>query len=295
MIIVKVNKISKEYNKVKVLNEINMSIKENRIIGIIGPNGAGKTTLIRIILGIIKPTSGNIEYNEIINKYTIGYLPTNRGLYEELTVIDNIILYSKIYRVITKNVDILIDKFNITDIKYEKIKNLSSGMQQKVSFICSIIHNPKLLILDEPTANLDIENKMDIIKYINDYKNKGTIIITSHNLTEIEKLCDEIYIINKGIIVESGMLNDIIKKYSINQIVIEAELNYNQLLNIKDKFNNIDVNNNKIIINKYNLEIKNNIIKYLAENNINITKIVDNNKNLEDVFLELIKYKDNNY
>jgi len=225
-----VKNLVKEFINVRAVDNISFKIEEGKIFGLIGPNGAGKTTTIRIVLNIIKPTSGSITFegkpisNEFFN--VIGYLPEERGLYKKSKVIDSLLYFAQLKNMSKKKAleeaDYWLNKLEASEYRDKKLQELSKGNQQKIQFILSVIHNPKLLILDEPFTGFDPINQQLIKETILSFVDSGKIIILStHQMETAEKLCSEIFLINKGKEVISGSLNQIKKSYGGNNIKIE--------------------------------------------------------------------------
>ena len=225
-----VQNLVKEFSNVRAVDNISFQIEEGKIFGLIGPNGAGKTTTIRIVLNIIKPTSGSIMFegkpvtNEFFN--VIGYLPEERGLYKKSKVIDSLLYFAKLKNMSRKKAleeaDYWLNKLDAIEYRDKKLQELSKGNQQKIQFIISVIHNPKLLILDEPFSGFDPINQQLIKETILSFVDSGKIIILStHQMETAEKLCSEIFLLNKGREVISGSLNQIKKSYGGNNIKIE--------------------------------------------------------------------------
>jgi ABC-2 type transport system ATP-binding protein len=224
--------LRKEYKNVTAVDNISFSIEKGKIFGLLGPNGAGKTTTIRMILNIIKPTEGEILYNgSPINETffrSVGYLPEERGLYKKSKVID-IINYLGELKGLSKQEALIsgafwMEKLEIAPNKNSKLEELSKGNQQKVQFIAAVLHDPEALILDEPFSGFDPLNQQIIKDIIVDFARNGKIIILStHQMDVAEKLCNQIFLINKGKEVLSGSLFDIRKKYGSNSILIEFD------------------------------------------------------------------------
>jgi ABC-2 type transport system ATP-binding protein len=225
-----VENLTKEFNNVVAVNNLSFTVEEGRIFGMLGPNGAGKTTTIRTVLNIIKPTSGNISFNgkpisdEFFN--IIGYLPEERGLYKKSKVIDVITYFAQLKNM-TKERSLSeakqwLRKLEIEHYSERKIEELSKGNQQKIQFITSVIHNPKLLILDEPFSGFDPINQAIIKELILSFVTSGKIIILStHQMETAEKLCPVIILIDKGIEVYKGSLSNLKKQFGTNSIKIE--------------------------------------------------------------------------
>lgn len=224
--------LRKEYKNVTAVNGISFSVEPGKIFGLLGPNGAGKTTTIRMILNVIRPNTGFIQYkgkniDEAFNRLT-GYLPEERGLYKKSKVID-IITYLGQLKGLTKNQAeansfLWLKKLGISEYKTAKLETLSKGNQQKIQFIVAVLHNPEVVILDEPFSGFDPMNQQLVKDIIVALANEGKIIILStHQMDVAEKLCNQIFLINKGKEVLSGALYDIKKKYGSNTVKIEYD------------------------------------------------------------------------
>ena len=217
-----INHVSKTYGTKKVLNDISIKVPEQSIYGLLGPNGAGKTTLIRILNQITMPDSGEVLLNgkplqpsDIAN---IGYLPEERGLYKKMKVGEQAIYLAQLKGMSKKEADKRLRhwfmKFEIASWWDKKVEELSKGMQQKVQFIVTIIHEPKLLIFDEPFSGFDPIN-VNLLKHeILELRDKGaTILFSTHNMASVEELCDNIMLINKGEKILEGKVYDIKQQY----------------------------------------------------------------------------------
>jgi ABC-2 type transport system ATP-binding protein len=222
----------KEYKDLRAVDNVSFTVVPGRIFGLIGPNGAGKTTTIRTILNIIRPTSGRILFNGgPINENffnIIGYLPEERGLYKKSKVIDVILYFAELKNMERKEAvneaDKWLKKLDIKVYRNKKIEELSKGNQQKVQFITAIIHNPKLLVFDEPFGGFDPINQQLIREIIISFAADGkTIILCTHQMDTAEKLCADILLINKGKEVYSGSLVSIKKKFGTNTVKIMFE------------------------------------------------------------------------
>jgi ABC-2 type transport system ATP-binding protein len=229
-----VENLRKDYKNITAVNNISFEVKEGKIFGMLGPNGAGKTTTIRTVLNIIKPTSGKILFDglsiprDFFNN--VGYLPEERGLYRKSKVFDTILYFAELKNLkhehASEEAINWLKKLDIISYKEKKIEELSKGNQQKIQFIISIIHNPKLLILDEPFSGFDPINQQIIEEVILSFVNSGKIIILSTHQMEIaEKLCSDIFLMDKGKEVLSGQLSVIKKKFGKNhlKIIFEGE------------------------------------------------------------------------
>ena len=217
-------RLSKTYNKKKAVNNISFKVDRNEIIGILGPNGCGKTTTIGMILGLLKPTGGKILINgieieknrvELLND--LNFISPYIELPKKLTVKQNLIVYGKLYDVknLSTKIEYLSEKLRLGDIINKITGELSSGQKNRVSLAKSIINDPLVLLLDEPTASLDPETGDFVRSFIEDYqKEKGTsILLASHNMSEVERLCSSVLMMNKGSIIDQGTPGELIKKH----------------------------------------------------------------------------------
>lgn len=230
MKVLEVDGINKNFGKFKAVDDISFSINEGVIFGLLGPNGAGKTTTIRMIMNIIIPDSGRISVlgNSDARSSTkyIGYLPEERGMYRKMKV-QNLLLFQAKLKSVPKSeartaMDAWLERLELMDWKKKKVEELSKGMQQKLQFITTVQHKPKLLILDEPFGGLDPINQNLIKDILMDLKAQGTtIIFSTHVMESAEKLCEEIFLINKGKKVIYGKLGDIKRGFGRQNIYIE--------------------------------------------------------------------------
>ena len=217
-----INNVSKSYGSKKVLNDISIKVPQQSIYGLLGPNGAGKTTLIRILNQITMPDTGQVLLNghpltpnDIAN---IGYLPEERGLYKKMKVGEQAIYLAQLKGMSKKEADKRLRqwfmKFGIASWWDKKVEELSKGMQQKVQFIVTVIHEPKLLIFDEPFSGFDPINVNLLKNEILELRDKGaTILFSTHNMSSVEELCDNIMLINKGEKILEGSVYDIKQRF----------------------------------------------------------------------------------
>ena len=217
-----IKNVNKTYETKQVLHDISISVPKQSIYGLLGPNGAGKTTLIRILNQITMPDSGQIlldgkplSKNDIAN---IGYLPEERGLYKKMKVSEQAIYLAQLKGLDRKEADRRLRhwfvKFGIQNWWDKKVEELSKGMQQKVQFIVTVIHEPKLLIFDEPFSGFDPINVNLLKNEILELRDKGaTILFSTHNMASVEELCDNIMLINKGVKILEGSVRDIKQQY----------------------------------------------------------------------------------
>jgi ABC-2 type transport system ATP-binding protein len=230
--VVEAEGIVKTYDGVKAVNEISFAIPKRAIYGLLGPNGAGKTTTIRMMMRIILPDAGNVrvfgESLDRVDKTRIGYLPEERGLYKKMKVIDLLTFFGEIKRMerraARETAASWLERLSLTDFAERKAEDLSKGMQQKLQFIATVLHEPDLIILDEPFAGLDPVNTNLLKDIILEYHKKGhTVIFSTHMMEQVEKLCESICLIDKGRIVLSGTFESVKKEYGQNGVTLRFD------------------------------------------------------------------------
>ena len=221
---IKVINLKKSYGTKEAVKKINFEVKENEIIGLLGPNGSGKTTTIGMILGLLKPTSGEVLINgikieknpiEILQK--INFISPYIELPKKLTVKQNLIVYGKLYSVknLNEKIDYLVSKLRLENLLNRVTGELSSGQKNRISLAKAIINDPSVLLLDEPTASLDPEIGDFVRTFLENYKkdNKVSILLASHNMDEVTRLCSSIMMMKNGSIIDEGRPKDLIKKH----------------------------------------------------------------------------------
>ena len=224
--------IVKRFVNHTALDNVSVNVKQGRIFGLLGPNGAGKTTLIRIINHITAPDSGEVFFNGhpmvAEDVYKIGYLPEERGLYKKMKVGEQAIYLARLKGLdkatATKRLRYWFEKFDISQWWNKKVEELSKGMQQKVQFITTVLHEPQLLILDEPFSGFDPVNAEMLKSEILALKEKGhTIIFSTHNMNSVEEICDDIALINRSHLVLEGCVDDVRRQFKSNLFYVEAD------------------------------------------------------------------------
>lgn len=214
--------VVKQYTGHLALDKVSIQVPEGEIFGLLGPNGAGKTTLIRIINRITAPDSGTVRFNGRVSRaediYQIGYLPEERGLYKKMKVGEQAIYLAQLkglsYAEAKRRLTVWFDKFDIMPWWNKKLEELSKGMQQKVQFVITVIHEPRLLIFDEPFSGFDPVNAERLKQEILELKEKGhTIIFSTHNMASVEEICDNIALINRSQVVLSGKVAEIRNRF----------------------------------------------------------------------------------
>ncbi len=221
--------LNKTFGKTEALRDVTFNVEAGSICGLIGPNGAGKTTLLRIINNILLPDRGDVKiFTEPLSfesSRTIGYMPEERGLYDKMSVEDQIMFFGRLkggdVRQLRETMKEYMEIFNLTGEERRKIKELSKGNQQKVQIIATLVHDPKLVILDEPFSGFDPINGQLLTQLVDRLHEKGTtVILSSHNMASIEQMCSDIVLINHGHIVLSGKLADIKEDFKDGSYIV---------------------------------------------------------------------------
>lgn len=225
-----ISNLTKKFGEQTALNNINIEIKKNEIIGLLGPNGAGKSTLMKSVVGVIKIDEGKIIFdgkditeNEVFSKKNIGFLPENNPLYQEMYVKEYLQFVAEIHGISNEKVEEIINLVGITPEKNKKISQLSKGYKQRVGLAQAILHEPNLLILDEPTNGLDPNQIVEIRNVIKEIGKEKTVILSTHIMQEVEALCSRVILIHNGNIVQDTDIANFKGKF---QNLEEAFSNY---------------------------------------------------------------------
>lgn len=277
MQVIQIKDVCKAFDQLQVLNNISLSVEEGEIFGLLGPSGAGKTTLIKMLIGLLSATSGNIailgkELDKKIDESfpSFGMVLDNDGLYDRLNCYDNLELYARIYSISNRKkvINDLLEKVGLIESSKKSVSNLSKGMRQRLSFARAILHSPKIVFLDEPTSGLDPATTLQIHSMMKTLKESGTtIFLTTHNMNEAQKMCDHLALLNEGNIVEEGTPEDICllhrKKCEVNIEMTSGE---------------------KYMVDSHDLLT---VLQTVLDTNNKIRSIHSNEPNLEEVFIEL--------
>lgn len=291
----KVENVTKKFEDKVAVDSISFEIDKPGVFGLLGTNGAGKTTTIRMMLGILKKDQGKIDWNgkEVTRKnVNFGYLPEERGVYPKTKVYDQLMYFANLKGMSKKDADTSIDywlkKLNIEEYKFKVAEKLSKGNQQKIQFITAIIHNPDLIILDEPFSGLDPVNTEMLKNIILELIEKGKyIVMSSHQMVSIEEFCTDVLILNKGKTVLKGNLKEIKNSYPSNNMEVITKEDITKIvenLGLKIK-SNVD--------NKYEILIKSEdepdrLYKELAVKGIKVIKFEVKKPSLHEIFIEKV-------
>ena len=292
----KVSNLKKEFKNVTAVNDISFEVEPGKIFGILGPNGAGKTTTIRVILDIIKPTSGSVTFKgqprtqSFHNK--IGYLPEERGIYKKSKVIDVIKYFMELknlsHTAALKSAKDWLNKMEILKYSNYKVEELSKGNQQKVQFIIAIAHDPEILILDEPFAGFDPINQFLVTKIIKEFLNLGKIIILSTHMMEVaENLCTNIFLINKGEEVLSGSLTELKMNRAQNNFRVDFIGEDEKISGLPDVLDLIHVNQHKEVVLYDDVDPRIFLRKLVSK--VDVSHFSKVEPSLNNIFLEAVR------
>lgn len=296
---IEVNSISKSYGEQKALNEISFKIKKGEIVGFLGPNGAGKSTLMKILTTYLLADSGSALVNghDVMTnakqvQRSIGYLPEHNPLYLDLYVREYLAFNADVYKVPKARIEEVIQLTGLTPESHKKIGQLSKGYRQRVGLANALLHDPEVLILDEPTTGLDPNQLMEIRNVIKNAGKNKTVFLSTHIMQEVEAICDRVIIIDKGNIVADNKLDHLVA--TDKEQVIEVEFDYKveeQLLakleNISSYINTHDMTWELTFITEKDMRPA--IFDFANENGLRTLQLNQKNKNLEAVFREITK------
>src|SRR6202789_2307721 len=230
--VVELDHVSKAYEQKVAVRDLSLRIEAGTMFGLLGPNGAGKTSTIRMMVGITMPDSGTVillgqPFTRASLK-KVGYLPEERGLYRKMKVMDQLIFMGRLRGLdadlAAKRSRAWCERLNILDAAQSKTEELSKGMQQKIQFIVTLLHEPELIIMDEPFAGLDPVNAALLLDTLLDLKKEGrAILFSTHRMDQVEKLCDEICLIHRGVVVLAGRMREVKSRYERDRVVIDFE------------------------------------------------------------------------
>ncbi len=301
MNVIEIKNLTKKFGDKVVLNGINFDVAEGVVFGYLGPNGAGKTTTMRIILGLLNPTSGEAlvmgrnlaEDDEARGR--IGVVLENDGLYEDQTAYDNLDYYAQLYDVSKRKerIEELLKFVGLYDLRYEKVGAFSKGMKRKLAIARALVHDPEILFLDEPSAGLDPEAQRMVRELIvNLSKESGkTIFLNSHNLDEVQRICDRTAILHRGKIVVCDTVENLREKFSKPVVLITASDKRNterafEILSSLDFVYDCEKEGRTIKLTLR--EERQSLVKILTEKGIEIEEIRKERRSLEDIYLEIV-------
>jgi ABC-2 type transport system ATP-binding protein len=297
MNILEVNHLKKYYATQKAVDDISFSLAPGSIFGLLGPNGAGKTTLIRMITGILFPDEGNISFqgrpfdplNDIVN---IGYMPEERGLYKKMKIGEQALYLARLKGLskqeATEKVKEWFIRFDMQSWWNKKVEDLSKGMQQKLQFVTTVLHRPKLIILDEPFSGLDPVNANLIKDEIYRLAKEGaSIIFSTHRMEQVEEICDHIILVNKGAKILDGTVSQVKQQFKQNLFTINLETTPTALST--PSFTVVKQQENNLVVKINDGHKANEVLQYLINEGYDITSFIEQLPSLNDIFIRLVE------
>lgn len=295
---IEVKNISKNYGSQKALNNISFSITKGEIVGFLGPNGAGKSTLMKILTTYISADEGSalvngfdVTVNQKEVQLSVGYLAEHNPLYLDLYVREYLEFNADVYKVEKKQIDEVISLTGLTSESHKKISQLSKGYRQRVGLAAALLHDPDVLILDEPTTGLDPNQIVEIRELIKNIGKNKTVFLSTHIMQEVEAICDRVIIINKGEIVADKKLESLLTQ---NEQVIEVEFDYkieevaiSRISNLKSFKNTHDMTWELTF--ETNKDMRPAVFDFAHDNGLKTLQLNQKNKNLETIFREMTK------
>jgi ABC-2 type transport system ATP-binding protein len=295
-ITVKLNSIRKSFGDFTAVKDLSLQVRAGRIFGLLGPNGAGKTTTIRMIVNVTAPDSGTIElFGKRITpalQDRIGYLPEERGLYRRMKVGEQLKFFGQLKNVSGKEADRRIDawleRVKLSEWKNKRSMDLSKGMQQKIQFITAVLHEPDLVILDEPFSGLDPVNVELLKEVVLDLKRKGkTIIFSTHQMDLAERICDDICLINRAEKILDGSLRQIKQSFGRNAVALRIEGSHD-VLNNNGLVTNVEIHSDELEVLLATGVSPQQLLKKLVDSHVTVSKFELIEPSLHDIFIEKV-------
>jgi len=304
--ILEIKNITKSYGDITALNNFSLSMEKGEVLGLLGPNGAGKTTLISILSGTVKDFSGSVTFKEE-NLFTnrklknhIGIVPQDMAFYEDLNAVDNLLFWGGLYDIsrtqLKRRANDLLDLVELSSRSKEPVKNFSGGMKRRLNVAIGLIHQPELLLLDEPTVGIDVQAKVSILDIIRNIGKEGTsVIFTTHQLSEVEETCSRIVIMDKGSVLADGTLEELVKIVGGKELVdVEGEFTASAVSDILRTNGKLGKHMDVLSIADHRMHLAFSstekiptLMEMLFQHNIPVSDLKIKSPNLEAVFLKL--------
>jgi ABC-2 type transport system ATP-binding protein len=295
--LLRVEHLKKYFANQKAVDDISFSVEAGQIFGLLGPNGAGKTTLIRMITGIFYPDAGSItfqgkSFDPIHDVRHIGYMPEERGLYKKMKIGEHALYLAQLKGLpraeAMKQVKAWFERLEMQSWWNKKVEDLSKGMSQKLQFVSTVLHEPKLIILDEPFSGLDPVNSNLIKDEIHRLaKNGSTILFSTHRMEQVEEICEHIILVNKGEKIVDGTVGSIKQQYKQNHFRIGIPALSTELL-AQAPFDMIRAGNNEQVIHIHDGKSNNDVLRFLIDRNIPIQSYEELLPSLNEIFIRLV-------
>jgi len=294
--VLRLEEVVKTYGSHRAVDEVSFDVPPATLFGLLGPNGAGKTSLIRIITAITRADSGHVYLNgdRLAGRHpqSIGYMPEERGLYKRMKVFEHLMYLARLKGLsksfAEQQINHWMDKFNIQDWRTKKVEELSKGMQQKIQFIATVMHKPKLLILDEPFSGLDPINTNLIKDEIHQLKEEGTsIIFSTHRMEQVEAICEHIVLINQGKNILEGKLQEIKDTFKDNlfEVIYKGTLP----TELSQQFRVTEQSDHRVVIQFAEEKQSASLLQYLVNNQVEVRSYQEILPTLNDIFIKQVE------
>ncbi|MBR1749020.1 MAG: ATP-binding cassette domain-containing protein [Bacilli bacterium] len=291
----KVSHLSKSYGDLKAVDDLSFEVQDGEIYGLLGVNGAGKTTTFRMIVGLLQPDCGEVLLNDKKIDYSmvsqIGFLTEERSLFTKMTVEEQVYYFARLKGMKKKKISIELDQWltrlDIQEYKNKRIKELSKGNQQKIQFICALIHHPKLLLLDEPFTGLDPFNVTVLMSILKELAREGTMIIfSSHRMEHVEVFCNRLLILVEGKNILSGTLKSIKENYKKKKIYLSGKVSFKQLKDIEG-VESIEKNENEYVLEVASSKVVKEVFHIVKQSEV-LDKFMVEDASLNDIFVSKV-------
>ena len=297
---IKVKNLSKIYGTQKALKEVSFEVNKGEIVGLLGPNGAGKSTLMKILTGYIPQTNGdakicNLDINEnsLETRSKIGYLPEHNPLYLDMYVKEYLKFVANIYEVNHKYINEMIEKTGLQKEQHKLIGSLSKGYRQRVGLAQALLHNPEVLILDEPTTGLDPNQLVEIRSLIKEIGREKTVMLSTHIMQEVEAICDRVIIINKGQIVANKTIRELQKSKGNRKLItveFDKKAEKNELMKIGNVLKALELKGNQYqVFSDSKFDLRPALFEFAVNNKLTVLQMNMEEQKLESIFQELTK------
>ena len=291
---VEVSHIRKSFGSIQAVDDVSFDVEKGELFGLLGPNGAGKTTTIRLILDIFKPESGQVSLlggpMEEAKKDRIGYMPEERGLYQDIQL-ERVLVYLATLKGVPatearRRVGEYLERFDLAAFQYKKVKDLSKGMQQKAQIVATLIHQPELIIIDEPFAALDpVNTQMVKDLLLEQHRNGATIIMSTHQMHQVEELCDRILLINHGRVVLYGDLDEIRRSYTGHAVMVRPVGALPELAGVEK----VEEHNNSLRLSLKQGSTPQSVLRELVEKDIPLEQFEIAVPTLDEIFIQVVQ------
>ena len=297
--VAKFREVRKVYpGRTEALCGVDLSIGEGEAVGLIGPNGAGKTTLVKLLLGLLKPTSGSVKLWDhdaytlpLALKRRIGFLLEEPGIYGNLSVEENLLFWAKLYDVGEDRVPETLRAWGLLDKRKKLARTLSAGMKQRLAIAAALIHDAPFAVLDEPTSNLDPEARKSVVDLLQKRGKGQTLLISSHDLFDIERMCTRVVLLRRGTIAAQGSMDELRRQLGVGREVrirVSQEIPEDIKQTIAERFVITTIKGDELIVSDETTDVKD-LVRYFVEQGMDVERVEESKLTLEDIYTAMVK------